>query len=259
MLESNKLIKVPGAVGTLLWARYSFSPNRLKYCGPDANLDLFERAAGEVNDKKMREILADFEAAFPYIQFIAKENKIKDPFDWKVVEAYWLGNDLLTNIPASKFYRYLEDHFAKRAKMGVMETITQKIPHGAKPHHSFHVLEIYRRVGSIRGHNSGSVLETINNCLIMWGKITGVKNNVLEVEYKPIVLQKRLMLGGFQKKNIGYKFHHKTLLDNPQIGDWVSIHWNWACDILTSRQLQNLQKWTLWHLKLANLNFTPGV
>jgi len=250
MRESNKLIKVPG---TILWARYSFSPNRLKYCGPNANLDLFERAAGKINDKKIREILADFEAAFPYIEFIAHENKIADPFDMRAVEAYWLGNDLLTHVRINHFFQFLKEHFCKRAGNKIFEEIAGNLPKGAKPYHAFHVLEIYRRLGTLRGINTGPVLETINNCLITWGKITDVKNDILEVEYRPIILQKKLMFGKLQKKNISYKFRNKTLLNNPQIGDWVSIHWNWACDVLDQRQLKNLQKWTLWHLRLANL------
>lgn len=249
MLDSNTLIKVPG---TILWARYSFSPNRLKYCGPDANLDLFERASRKISDQKLREILSEFEAAFPYIQFIANENKIEDPFDWKVVEAYWLGNDLLTKVSVSKFYRHLEDHFGNRAKPGVLTLIANKLPKGAKPHHSFHVLDVYQKVGSMRGVNLGPAIETINNCLISWGRVIKIDKNFLEVEYQPLILNKKLFFGPNQTKKIDYQFQGKTLLDNPQIGDWVSIHWNWACDILTDRQLKNLQKWTLWHLRIAN-------
>lgn len=242
--------------GTILWARYSFSPNRLKYCGPDANLDLFECAQRKTAGKKLREILSGFEAAYPYIQFIARENQIRDPFDWRVIEAYWLGNDFLNNISVSQFYRHLDDHFAKRAKKGIMDAVCDKLPSGAKPHHAFHVLEIYRKMGSMRGHKAGPVLKTINNCLITWGKIVNVGQADLQVEYRPVVPDKnKLVLGGFQVKKIEYKFDNKTLLDNPRIGEWVSIHWNWACDILTPRQLQNLRKWTIWHLNLANLTF----
>ncbi len=249
MLKSKIIIKITGPI---LWARYSFSPNRLKYCGPNANLDLFERAAAKIDDKKIREILTDFEAAYPYIQFIANENKIQDPFDWRVVEAYWIGNELLDNISVSKFYRYLEDHFGKRAKKEIMYQISGKVPLGAKPYHAFHVLEIYRRLGSLKGHRPGPLLETINNCLVTWGKIIDIKKGKLEIEYSPVIYQNKLILGQPRKKDIDFQFKDKALLGNPRVGDYVSVHWNWACDILTERQLKNLQKWTLWHLKLAN-------
>ena len=61
--------------GANLWAHYSFAPNHLKYCGPDANVELFEYATRKISDKGLVKILSEFEAAFPYIQFIAKENR----------------------------------------------------------------------------------------------------------------------------------------------------------------------------------------
>lgn len=251
-MPESKFIKAPGSI---LWARYSFSPNRLKYCGPDANLDLFERASRKIADQKLQEILSEFEAAYPYIQFIANENRIEDPFARKVVEAYWLGNDLLTKISVNKFYHHLEDHFGKRAKPGVLDLIADKLSKGAKPHHSFHVLEIYQKFGSMRGTDLGPAIETINNCLIGWGRVIKIDKNFLEIEYQPLLLNKKLFFGPNQTKKIDYQFQGKTFLDNPQIGDWISIHWNWACDILSPRQLVNLKTWTLWHLKIANLNF----
>ena len=250
MSESNKLIKVPG---TILWARYSFSSNRLKYCGPDANLDLFERTASKVNDKKLREILCEFEAAFPYIQFIASENRIKDPFDWRVVEAFWLGNELLNNISINKFYKHLKDRFSKRAKPLVFDLFAGKISAGSKPYHAFHVFEIYQRFGSWRGIDLGPVIETINNCKISWGRIIKIEKETLDIEYQPLILSKKLSFGTSEIKKIDYKFRDKSFLENPKVGDWVSFHWNWACDILSKRQLKNLRKLTLWHLKLANL------
>lgn len=204
MSESDKLIKVPG---TILWARYSFSPNRLKYCGPDANLDLFERAAKKINDKKIVEILSDFEAAFPYIQFIASENHIQDPFDWRVVEAYWLGNELLNQISLNKFYDDLRARFGKRIKSKTFNRIVLKIPAGAKPYHAFHVLEIFLQIGTLRKINLGPVLETINNCLISWGRVIGVDKNKLEVAYQPLLVNKKLFLAQrrLKRSNINLK------------------------------------------------------
>jgi hypothetical protein len=35
-------------------------------------------------------------------------------------------------------------------------------------------------------------------------------------------------------------------------GDMVSLHWHWICDKLTSRQLRQLQLYTVRHLRIAN-------
>lgn len=238
--------------GPILWARYSFAPNRLKYCGPDANLELFEYAAAKISSPRLSEILTHFEAAFPYIQFIAQENKIKDPFDSRVVEAYWLGNDLLNHISLDKFYRHLKGRFRKRAKLQDFRALESKIPAGAKPFHAFHVLEIYQRFGSSKGIDLGPMLETINHCLIGWGRVVKVKSDNLHVGYRPLLINNKLYFGPNEIKTIEYRYQKKALITPPQIGDWVSFHWNWACDILTERQLKNLQKWTLWHLNIAN-------
>lgn len=255
LLDTNKTTP-----GSILWARYSFSPNRFKYCGPDKNLELFEYTSRQKTDRGLTQILSHFEAAFPYIEFIARENKIKDPFDFRAVEAYWLGNDLLNHIHLNKFYHHLKDRYLKRFKTKTsFDEIAGKIPLGARPYHAFHVLEIFREVGSMRSINHGPVLKTINNCLIGWGKVIKIADEFLEVEYRPLeLLNHRLVFGPAQTKKIEYKFRHKSFFDTPQIGNRVSIHWNWACDILTPRQLQNLQKWTLWHLKIANSFNVPS-
>ncbi len=186
------------------------------------------------------------------MEFIAQANKIKDPFDYRVVEAYWLGNDLLKNISLEQFYRHLKDRFKKRVSSNSLRYLFEKIPKGAKPHHSFHVLEIYQKMGSTKGVDLGPVLETINNCLISWGKISKICDNYLKVQYRPIIFDKGLKLGLSQIKKIEYKYREKSFLENPKMGDWVSIHWKWACDILDQGELANLQRWTLWHLKLTN-------
>lgn len=241
--------------GSILWVRYSFAPNRFHYCGPDSNLTLFEYAVNKTSDGGLEQILSHFEAAFPYMDFIASENQINNPFDWRVVEAYWLGNNLLANVNIEKFYRHLKERFKKRTDAKVFESIVGKLPAGAKPNHAFHVLEIFRQLGSSRGINFGPVINTINNCLISWGEIVAIDQDTLKIKHQPLVLDKKLFWGPPEIKQIEYKFLGKTFLENPQIGDWISFHWNWACEILTERQLKNLQRWTLWQLKIANISF----
>ena len=42
------------------------------------------------------------------------------------------------------------------------------------------------------------------------------------------------------------------LLDGVTPGDWVSLHWSWACDRLSPRQLSRLAGWTDRALASAN-------
>lgn len=239
-------------LGNLLFAKYAYSPNRLGYCGPKENRAIFDYCVAQQSDKGLIQLLQNFEGAFPYLKIIAKSNKIKDPFDEKVVEAYWVGNNLLKNIQVDDFYDSLSERFGKKINQSAMKWILTKPPIGAKPHHSFHVLDVYTKTGQIRGSMKTNILDTINNCLVMWGK---VKNShkpealsyKLEIEYRPIILEKgKLVLGELKTKNI------ESYFIQPKVGDMISFHWNNVCAILSERELGNLKRWTLYHLKIAN-------
>jgi hypothetical protein len=42
------------------------------------------------------------------------------------------------------------------------------------------------------------------------------------------------------------------LLDGVSVGDWVSLHWGWACDRLHPEQVIRLAAWTEAALASAN-------
>lgn len=264
--------------GSLLFAKYAFSPNKLKYCGPDDNRAIFDYCVAQQSDRGLVQLLEKFEGAYPYLEFIAKENKIKDPFDYRVVEAYWLGNELLDNINMDHFYSSLKDRFKKRNSKATKWLFTKPIL-GAKPNHAFHVFDVYVKLGSMRGEVPKNVIQVINSCMISWGRIVkfsifnpstssgqvfqfsnksqipnSKNSNKIMIEYTPIVLKKgKLVFGAPVKKEIQWRYEGKAFIKKPQIGDWVSVHWDWACDVLDQRQLANLQRWTQYHLNLANL------
>jgi len=240
--------------GQILFAKYAFAPNQLRFCGPNSNRTIFEYAATGKKDSGLLPLLEQFEGAFPYLQLIAEENKIRDPFDWRVVEAYWLGNNLLNNIKTRTFYNHLLGRFQKRTKWKNWIGLEKKFLFSPKPNHLFHVLEIYQLVGTIRGGQITTLLDHINNCRISWGKVLEIKKDRLLIktsEIKFVGNQLQLVLP--KEKEINYQIRDLNFVKSIKIGDWVSIHWNWACDILTERQLANLQKWTNWNLKFANL------
>ncbi len=47
----------------------------------------------------------------PYLQLIARSNDIADPFDARVVEAYWIGNELLDGVEVRQLYDSLVERF----------------------------------------------------------------------------------------------------------------------------------------------------
>jgi hypothetical protein len=97
---------IPGA---LLFGHYAFPPNRLGYCGPDDHQALFQYVVERRTDSGLLELERRFEGAFPYPHLIALANKIADPFDRRVVEAYWLGNRYLESVDAASLYTSLSE------------------------------------------------------------------------------------------------------------------------------------------------------
>lgn len=239
--------------GILRCARYAFMPNRLHFCGPDKNRDLFYYAQGLEIDGGLKLILKEFQTLYPYLDFIARANKIRDVFDERVVEAYWLGNNLLENIEKNKLYYHLADNLGLKKKLSrlLLKQVIDKIPLGAKPHHSFHVFNVWKRTGNL------DVMHTLNSmdlCRVSWGQIKKVDWPNLKVESQPLTLAKdRLKLSEPVSRNILAQINNAGFINRPKIGDWISFHWDFACEVLNKRQVNNLKKYTQESISLVNL------
>lgn len=244
--------------GLLLFGKYAFAPNVLQYCGPENSktfLEILKEYSKEKTGKKnklaeeFKHLSLQFDGAVPYLKLIAGANGIKDFFDSKVVEAYWLGNNLLRNVSINNLYRHVEERFSKR--MGVKDWHLIKntvIINKAKPFHNFHVFSIYSHIGLMRSGTHGNILKTMDNCRINWGKVKEISNGNAIIEYSP------LEFDNFGDLKLGEKTVKKFyFLDNSiKKGDEVSLHWDFICDKLTLQQKRNLAYWTNYHLKLFN-------
>ncbi|MFC1932782.1 DUF6390 family protein [Chloroflexota bacterium] len=234
--------------GTIMFARYAFMPNKLGYCGSDDNRALFEYCAAEHTDPGLTIILQKFEAAYPYLKLIARSNHISDPFDVRVVEAYWLGNELLEQVDLTAFYNSLRERFAKRLDPKTLGYLLSKPPLRARPFHNFHVFDVHSRTGAL-DHS----LDTMENCRIGWGRVKEIEATQLVVEHQPLILEcGKLKLGEPRYKKVLRQIGDTGFITSCQVGDSVSFHWDWACEILSPREVQNLEKYTRYHLRLAN-------
>ncbi len=239
----------PSPDGLLLFARYAFMPNRLGFCGGTHEHGLFEACAEAQSSPDLRDWAKQFEGAYPYLQLIASANHLPDPLDYRVVEAYWLGNDLLGGVRLAPLYDSLRERFAPRLQAKTLDLVLGKVPVGAEPFHAFHVLDVCRRTGALADN-----LETLDNCRISWGQVQCIEPGYLQAAVQPIVFEAgRLALGRPVSRRIVRQFQQRGFVDDARVGDWISIHWGWACDRLSERQLQQLRRHTLRHLRLANL------
>jgi hypothetical protein len=251
-----------------LWhcAKYAFSPNYLKYCGPDKNKELKGYLQTKTSDQGLQAILAEFAAMQPYLKLIANDNGIKDEFDEQVVEAYWLGNELLETVSLKSFFNHALPRLTKKD----LQWFEIKLGQGAKPNHQFHVLNFWKRTGHLARMHT---IETMDNCRISVGKITSFGNTKFpgaqSFATPPTVTSKSRQTSSAPEICVActdkliYKNGRlelepaikevQSLENGYKPGDLVTIHWNWICEKITMQQAKNLQKYTDLALRLANL------
>lgn len=231
-----------------LAARYSLMPNRLKYCGPEgADEVFFDFIATKQGKDEVISLLNKFKAVKLYLDLIAKNNS-KNPLDKEVIEAYWIGNELLDNVPSSSIKNMILTDFIKEGlPRSVAEELAARTPEGITPHHSFHVLHVNFLTKKVEPN-----IINLDKCRISWGTVKKVDEDkkTLIVEYTPVVSrQNKTYLGKPAKKEI---YYHAEFLDNLKEGDVVSVHWDMAVEKLDQKRLANLEKYTLKNIEVMN-------
>lgn len=242
------------ASGPLLFARYAYGPNRLGYCGPDAADELLgEGSPKGGDDRALRQLARQFEGAYPYLQLIARANGMADPLDRRVVDAYWLGNDLLQRVQPRALGDSLDLRFRRRLDADGWRWLAEKPAAGALPVHAFHVLDVFPRLGLIRSGERDRVLETIDSCRIRWGRVLERDGDALVVAAVPLqMVAGKLELAAPRVQRVQGWRDGTGFIDLVRPGDIVSIHWDWACEVLSPARLAALLAWTDRELKLAN-------
>ncbi|HET7581717.1 MAG TPA: DUF6390 family protein [Candidatus Limnocylindria bacterium] len=241
------------ASGPVLFARYAYPPNRMGLCGPDDAPSLRE-AALAAEEREVRALARGFEGAFPYLELIAREGGVPDPLDRRVVEAYWLGGGLVSRVGPRALHRSVDDRFRRRMSKDDWGWLQMAVQGGSRPVHAFHVLEIYPRAGLMRGGDAGNpVLDTMDACRIRWGTVLAVEGDRLVVRAPRLELRDGLLrIGPQQVETVSGWVDGAGVLGGASAGDHVSLHWGWACDRLTDRQLRRLRTWTRAALEVAN-------
>ena len=238
--------------GALLFGRYAFPPNQLGYCGPDDSAALFEYVAEKRPDQGLVELERRFEGAYPYLCLIAHANGIADPFDERVVEAYWIGNRLLSGVGSKALHESMRERFQPRMTGTDFRWLTTKLG-AARPHHNFHVFDIYVRTGLMRDDRARVAVGAMDSCRISWGAVVSVDGAELVVERPELIYKDaKLALSEPRATRVARQRDGRGFIDDSKPGDVVSVHWSWACDRLTPSALARLRQATDSCLALAN-------
>ena len=223
--------------GPVRFARFAFPPNRLGYCGPGDGGELAAYTQGHA-DPGLREIAAGFEGAYPYLQLLAGSNHRCDPLDGDVVEAYWIGNELLDRVPLHDFGTSIDARFRRRAGASwrhIGDTI-----HDGTANHSYHVLHVMPWAGLMRDGIVDEPLRIVDRCRISWAEVLPdqVADGRVSIRRTPLV---------WSGSRLVYGEPVVEAVDSPfpvEAGDVVAVHWDWICERLDARQLGWLRRVT---------------
>jgi hypothetical protein len=220
-----------------LASRFALPPNSLGYCGKDSAPEKFKRCVISGDCIGVEEEIEKFPVFYPYLKTIA-EITDKPIFSYEVIESYWLGNDCL-NQAKPEDYSLLLDKFLKQGVPNFfVEELRSEQPKEFIPMHLFQVLH----VGV--GRATGAVpfnLNSSNQCMIRWGKVTHIKNNTATID-----------LNSLNKENKKYKLTIKSeshqfipeFVPNLKIGDILAVHWKQVIKKLTTKEEKKLTFWT---------------
>ena len=248
--------------GTEMFVRYAFPPNERGYCGPSDTGALLEYGRSGAADAEFRPVAQAFTGAWPYLQLIAAAAGITDPLDARVVEAYWVGSELLDQVSPTALGTTMEDLF--RRSVGQFSKLALGGVTNGLAHHSFHVFCIYPWVGLLGNERMHAhALNVLDKCRIREAQVVEIADGQVTVESQPLIYDEgRLALGPAvrQVANGGVTnaattsgaFDGPGLVDGLAVGHRVAVHWDWVCDRLTEEQREALGRHTAHHLTIVN-------
>ena len=240
-----------------LFARFAYPPNVLGFCGPPDHQSVLEHAATGVVDGGLLQLARQFTGAWPYLELLAGAARLADPLDPAVVEAYWVGSDLLDTVTLADLGGSLDGRFRRRlgTEWGPLAelvswgraltttfTCSASTPGWAccAPGRSRSPCGFSTAAGSL-GTGVGSAAP---------GRLL-VRSPTARLGWSEAQPRGRFRRGG-------HGLHRGSALTRAAPGDWVALHWDWVCHRLSTRQLGALRQVTLGQLAVVNGASRPG-
>ncbi len=238
--------------GARLFAQYAYSPNKLGYCGPADSEALLELGAWGSTDADIESIARRFSGAWPYLSILAEQAGIADPLDKRVVRAYWTGGPLLRQVDRSKFGSTLLEFIAGQAGH-YWQHLTQELGSEAVATHGFHVFGVYPWTRMLLGELSTQPLIVLDSCRVRWGRMIAQDGDHVIARSRGLTWDGRqLGMTAPRQERVRVTIDGVSFVPGVKRGDWLAMHWDWVCDVLSPVEVTQLRHWTRWQLQATN-------
>lgn len=239
--------------GARLFARYACAPNHLGYCGPADSAALLELAATGHTPADVTAIASRFTGAWPYLCVLAELTGIADPLDARLVRAYWTGSSLLDGVDQARFGRMLLDRIGKAGARRYWAHLTTALLPEVSATHGFHVFGVYPWSRLLTAGAPLPALGVLDNCRIRWGRVMAASGDSALVRTRRLIWDGQMLRLGLDiEEEIQLTREGAALVPDAKVGDWLALHWNWACDRLNAEELWQLRALTDWQLDVTN-------
>ncbi len=248
MTERAEPRAVTAAGGLRRFAGYAMAPNERGFCGPTDHRLLADRLRAGGEDDELAALVKGFDGPLPYLRLIAGANGIDDPFDPAVVEAYWLGNELLDAVDPHDCADALIRAFAGQPTVDPRRIAATA--DGASPHHGYHVMVTYPWMDLVAAGRVAALVP-LDSCRIRPAEVMSVQGQRVTVLVRPLELgEQGVCLGAARTVAV-------RPLDRPDQspvveGDQVTLHWDHLCETLSKRETAGLVDRTVGVLDLVN-------
>ncbi|MCI9888450.1 hypothetical protein JT358_08250 [Micrococcales bacterium 31B] len=240
--------------GERLFARCAHAPNSRGYCGPRTT-ELEAVALGGTGD-----VLAAarrFSGVWVYLDLAAQQLGRDDPLALDLVQAYWLGTPPPPGFARPAFARDLVQRIANQAG-SYWKYLTPELEAEVVPTHGFHVFGVYPW-SRLLHRGAPEPLMVLESCRLTPARVLAVSGagpgDRLLVAARPLeCVDGELRLRAERERWVEYTLGGGTFFDAPpRVGDWVALHWDFACTALTAAQAAALEADTVEQVRCVNL------
>lgn len=230
-----------------MFARYAYAPNALGYCGPPLGATLRDGSVADV-----RAAARKFSGAWPYLRVLSRLTGIADPLDYRLVEAYWLGGGVGTDVEPGRFFDELLAIIGPQAGR-YWSHLTPELAHEAAGNHCFHVFGVYPWTRFLGRGLDEHPLSVLDSCRITWATVVSRTGDAVEVSRQSLIWDgEALALAAPSSQLLDVWADGYSAVPDVSVGEEVAVHWGRLCGRLPPEQVVALAESTHRQLRVTN-------